>query len=375
MKTIIIHLISVLVAISLKAQNPSYINEKPVTINGYTLDAMEPHLSTDGNAIFFNSLNDGITTSLHYAGRVNDTVFTYIGLVPIVNQTITPRLDAVASVDTANNFYWVSTRSWPSINENLERIRFLTSGYNNRGKVYGDFYINAPGWLIMDAAINYYGDKLIYCNALFNGCSGGPCKASMGIAQKINDSTFNKTPTSTTLFASINDTSNYIVYAPFLTKDELELYYTRLLKGGTQTEVMVATRSSTTAVFGTPTVLVTAPSVFPEASTLTNDKLKMYYHKYVSGKYELHLRYRVLNTDIYENASEALYTIFPNPTSNNLCITSHTVLNSVTIYNLLGEIVVKLKSNNTKEEIAMRDLPNGIYIISAHGYYSKVIKE
>ena len=375
MKTIIIYLISVLFTINLKAQNPLYNNEKPVTINGYTLDAMEPHLSTDGNVIFFNSLNDGITTSLHYAGRVNDTVFNYIGLVPIVNQTITPRLDAVASIDTANNFYWISTRSWPSINENLERIRFLTSGYNNRGKVYGNFYINAPGWLIMDAAINYYGDKLIYCNALFSGCSGAPCKASMGVAQKINDSTFNKTPTSATLFASINDTSNYIVYAPFLTKDELELYYTRLLKGGTQTEVMVVTRSSTNAVFGAPTVLVTAPSVLPEACTLTSDKLKMYYHKYVSGKYELHLRYRVLNTDIHENASEALYTLFPNPTSNNLYITSHTVLNSVTIYNLLGEIVMKLKSNNAKEEIAMRDLPNGIYIISAHGYYSKVIKE
>ena len=362
-------------AFYLKAQNPLYNNEKPVTINGYTLDAMEPHVSTDGNAIFFNSLNDGITTSLHYAGRVNDTVFNYIGLVPNVNQTITPRLDAVASVDTANNFYWVSTRSWPSINENLERIRFLTSGYNNRGKVYGDFYINASGWLIMDAAINYYGDKLIYCNALFNGCAGPPCKASLGIAQKINDSTFNKMPTTSALFASINDTSNYIVYAPFLTKDELELHYTRLLKGASQTEVMVATRSSTSNVFGLPTVLVTAPSVFPEASTLTNDKSKMYYHQYVGGKYRLYLRYRVLSTDIHENTSKSLYTIFPNPTSHNLYITSHTVLNSVTIYNVMGEIVMKLKSNNTREEIEMRDLPNGIYIIQAQGCYSKIIKE
>jgi hypothetical protein len=247
--------------ITLKAQNPIYSNEKAVTITGYTLDAMEPHLSTDGNAIFFNSLNDGITTSLHYAAKVNDTVFSYLGLVPIVNQTITPRLDGVASVDSSNNFYWISTRNYPTVFENLQRIRFLTAGYTNFGKVYGNFYIYLPGYLIMDAAVNYYGDKLIYCNALFSGCGGLPCKASMGIAQKVNDSTFNKMPLSSTWFASINDTTNYIVYAPFLTKNELELYYTRLLKSGTQTEIMVATRSTTNSAFGTPSLLIGSPNI------------------------------------------------------------------------------------------------------------------
>lgn len=358
-----------------KAQNPIYDNEKLVTINGYTLDAMEPHLSTDGNALFFNSLNDGITTSLHYAARVNDTVFNYMGLVPIVNQTITPRLDAVASIDTANNFYWVSTRSWPTITENLERIRFLTTSYNNRGKVYGDFYINSPGWLIMDAAVNYYGDKLIYCNAWFNGCPGVPCKASMGIAQKINDSTFNKIPTTNTLFASINDTVNYIVYAPFLTQDELELYYTRLLKGGTQTEIMVATRSTTVATFGTPSVLVTTPSVFPEAATLTADKLKMYFHKYVASKYKLHIRYRSLTTNVEERKDVELFKIFPTPTSNNIYIQSNRTLGIIIIYNALGEIVLKIESTTSIEEINLRDFSRGMYMISAQGYYSKFIKE
>jgi hypothetical protein len=35
---------------------PTFGNETQVTITGYTLDAMEPQLSTDGNALFFNSL-------------------------------------------------------------------------------------------------------------------------------------------------------------------------------------------------------------------------------------------------------------------------------------------------------------------------------
>lgn len=56
---------------------PLFSHETGVTINDFSLDAMEPALSTDGNALFFNSLNDGITTSLYYASKVNDSVFNY----------------------------------------------------------------------------------------------------------------------------------------------------------------------------------------------------------------------------------------------------------------------------------------------------------
>ena len=190
---------------------PLFGNETPVTIHGFTTDAMEPALSTDGNALFFNSLNDGITTSLHYASKVNDSVFNYIGLVPVINQTVTPRLDAVASLDSANNFYWVSTRDYPTNMDNLHRIRFLSSGFTNYGRVHGDFHIYLPGYIIMDASTSFDGNLMIYCNARFGGCLNNmPCEASMGIAQKVNDSTFNKLPNTSTLMAAINDTINYI---------------------------------------------------------------------------------------------------------------------------------------------------------------------
>lgn len=48
--------------------------------------------------------------------------------------------------------------------------------------------------------------------------------------------------------AAINNTVNYIVYAPHLSKDGLELYYTRLLKNGIQSEIMVSVRSTTNSV-------------------------------------------------------------------------------------------------------------------------------
>jgi hypothetical protein len=366
---------------NIEAQNPTFSNEKAVTITGYTLDAMEPHLSTDGNALFFNSLNDGITTSLHYAAKVNDTIFSYIGLVPIVNQTITPRLDAVASLDTANNFYWVSTRNWPTINENLQRIRFLQVGYTNRGRVYGNFYINSPGWLIMDAAINYYGDKLIYCNAWFNNCAGAPCKASMGIAQKLNDSTFNKMPSTNAWFASINDTVNYIVYAPFLTKDELELYYTRLLKNGTQTEIMVATRSTTNSAFGTPSILITAPAAFPEAATLTADKLKMYFHKKIGNTYKIFVRYRSTITSINENVFASKIRIYPNPASATIQIITNTSISkdeALEIYNSVGKLVLETTITHENKMVNISNLPSGFYFIkfkNQNGISQKFIKD
>lgn len=349
------------------AQNPVYAGEKTVTINGYTLDAMEPHLSTDGNALFFNSLNDGITTSLYYAARVNDTTFNYVGAVPIVNQTVTPRLDAVASIDTIDNFYWVSTRNWPSITENLWRIRFLQSGYTNYGRVYGNFYISTPGWIIMDAAISYYGDKMIYCNAWFNSCANNvPCKAALGYAQKINDSTFNKIANTSAIFANVNDTVNYIVYAPLLTEDELELFYTRLLHNGTQTEIMVSTRSNTNSAFGAPTLLVGAPNVVPEGPTLTSDRSKMYYHKKIGAIHKICVRYRMPSTRIEEQASASKLSIYPNPV-NDILYCDNTAF--IKVHDHFGKLIFSGQTN----KIDVSAWPNGIYFLNCNGSYSKKI--
>jgi hypothetical protein len=356
------------------AQNPVYGNEKLVTINGYTVDAMEPHLHTNDNALFFNSLNDGVATSLLYAVRVNDTSFNLVNFVPVVNQTVTPRLDAVASIDTMDNFYWVSTRGYPSNFDNLHRVRFLQSGYTNFGRVHGDFYIYQPGYLIMDAAISYYGDQLIYCNAYFNNCGSIPCDASMGIAQKVNDSVFNKIPNTSSIMASINDTVNYCVYAPNLTEDGLELYYTRFLKTGFNTEILVATRSSTNAAFGTPAILVNAPGLTPEAPTLTADKSKMYFHKKLNGTYRIYVRYRMPGTGVNENANKAAVSVFPNPVSSVIELNSGIEISLLELRNVLGDIVLRIHDPKGIKKVDVSELQNGIYVLSCDDHFTgKVI--
>ncbi len=107
-KILLLLIILVNCQLTFSQSHPTFGIERPVTIIGLSFDAMEPSLSADGNYMFFNNINNGITTSLYYASKVNDSTFTYIGELSGANQTTTPRLDAVASSDSSNRFYWTS---------------------------------------------------------------------------------------------------------------------------------------------------------------------------------------------------------------------------------------------------------------------------
>lgn len=355
---------------------PTFGNEFPVNINGLDFDAMEPSISADGNILFFNSKNDGITTSLYYAIKVNDTVFKYIGSLASANQIETPRLDAVASSDSANHFFWVSTRDYPAQFDNYFHGTFNGTDIINIGRLHGTFYIYIPGWLIMDAAINYDGTFLYFCNAYFNNCGASPCKAELGLAQRQNDSTFNKLSNSDSILQNINDT-NYIVYAPNVTKDGRELYYTRILKSNpTQTEICVSVRAAITEIFSLPFIIYASANI-SEAPAITTDKLEMYYHKKVNGVYKIFLRYRTSSTEINEALNVKNVSFFPNP-SNNIINVSLPYPNhnySIEINSLLGQRFIRT-SNTTVIDIS--DMANGVYIMTIKQdnkiWTSKIIK-
>ena len=181
---------------------PVFGSEIKVTVSGLTFDAMEPFVSLDGNTLFFNSLNSGGNTNLYYATKVDDSTFNFVGLVGGVYDSSLDHLDGVPSVDSLNNFFWVSLRNFP----NLHRGNYLLGNVSNITRTYGDFNIASPGWIIMDAAINYQGNLLYYCNAYFGPtfteCPGVPCVARLGVAQKVNDSIFNKLINTDAIFSN-----------------------------------------------------------------------------------------------------------------------------------------------------------------------------
>jgi len=275
----------------------SFGEEMEVTINGLSFDAMEPFISPDGNYLFFNNLNDGINTKIFYAERVNDTVFNYIGELMGTNQTEPPHLDAVPDMDSNGNFYWTSTKNYPAELDNLFHGFFADGAVENIGRVQGDFYKNIPGWIVMDHGISVDGQFLYFNNARFNDTNcQGPCETEIGIAKKSNDSTFETLPASPSILENVNN-PNYIYYAPHISSDDLELYFTRYLKGlltpETVVEICVAPRSDATAPFSEPIVLFSGVlSEIIEAPTLTVDKNIMYYHRKTANTHKIVMRYR-----------------------------------------------------------------------------------
>lgn len=276
---------------------PFFGAEIEVTINGLSFDAMEPFVSPNGNYLFFNNLNDGVNTKLYYATKVNDSTFNYVGELIGTNQQITPHLDAVADMDSNGNFYWTSTRNYPSELNNLFYGTFSDGNVTNIARVQGDFNMNTPGWLIMDHGISLDGQFLYFNNARFDDANcQGPCETTLGVAQKDNASTFSTLSNSESILQNIND-ANYIYYAPCISSDNLELYYTRYLKGqitaNTVFEICVAVRNNSSSEFSIPRVLFSEViSNLIEAPTLTVDKNIMYYHQKTSDSHKIMMRYR-----------------------------------------------------------------------------------
>ena len=83
---------------------------------------MEPFLSRDDCYLFFNNSNaPGVNTNLHYALRVDDLTFQYMGEIENVNSEV---LDAVASMDAAGNLYFVSLRDYGDTLTSIYRAQF-----------------------------------------------------------------------------------------------------------------------------------------------------------------------------------------------------------------------------------------------------------
>ncbi len=93
-------------------------------------------------------------------------------------------------------------------------------------------------------------------------------------------------------------------------------------------------------------------------------------------------RVRKVNLNVSTENNKAFFIkeelkLFPNPTTTNLSISNNgSIINSVSIYNLIGQLLYNNEYNNTKVELYVGNLPKGVYIIKVNGYIiQKFIKE
>jgi Tol biopolymer transport system component len=246
-----------------------------VSIAGYEGDVMEPFLTRDGKYLFFNNRNDpGVNTNLYWADRVDDLHFRYRGEIAGVN---TANLEAVASMDTSGNFYFVSNRSYSKTASTLYRAKFADGALANIELIRG-VSLNRHGIVNFDAEISADGNTLYFVESEFSW-RGQPKSARILLGRR-HGNEFQRDPASETILQAIN-TGNFS-YAPATSASECEIFFTRL--DSTGPAIYTARRADRTRPFGTP-VRIAAINGFAEAPTLSPDEKSLYYHKRENGKF------------------------------------------------------------------------------------------
>lgn len=258
-----------------------------VSVIGYEGNLMEPFLSRDGSILFFNNLNSlPENTNLHWALKIDDTSFDYQGELEGVN---TEDLEGVATLDNANNLFFVYTGEYETSLATIFKGRF-SDGTVTGKEVVENLSLNQPGWVNFDVEVSANGNSLYVVDGRYDE-NGGPYEANIFLAIR-NGTSFQRATNSAEILQNIN--TEHLEYAAAISSDELELYFTRILVPygpDPDSQILIAKRSSTSEPFGEPQ-RISELSGFVEAPTLTPDNSAFYYHKKVSGKYVLLYRER-----------------------------------------------------------------------------------
>jgi Tol biopolymer transport system component len=252
-----------------------------VSINGYTGDAMEPFLTRDGRYLLFNNRNDSSeNTNLHWARRVDDLTFSYLGEIPGVN---TPALEGVPSIDRDGNLYFVSTRSYKQTSSTIYRAKFI-DGVATTPELVEGISRRTPGWVNFDAEISADGNTLYFVDGYF-GSANQPQSAILVAAARSGKS-FRRLTENPRLFSNVN--SDSLQYAPDVSADELELFFTRVkrIEPSAEPAIFRSVRDKVDQPFSIPQ-RISAIQGFAEAPTLSPDGRSLYYHARVNRHFRI----------------------------------------------------------------------------------------
>lgn len=289
------------------ASGSAFGNPRQVAILDYQGDAMEPFLSMDGNTLFFNNRNsdtlpDGSEndTDIHYAHRIDDTTFQYMGTVDGADTDAIPgvnELEGVASMDLLNKFYWVDTSHYldqagPDYLLSLFRADYANGALTNRESLPnlksdrppGQDPI--PGELVFDAYIHCLGEELYFSEGIFSG-KPYPDAADICLALE-NNGTFAVAADSREQLALVN--TDDLEYAPCISPDRLELFFTRLSgseQSGFTFGIYRALRPSAASPWTRVEKIEAIDGDATEAPSLSFDGRLLYYHRLISGEFTI----------------------------------------------------------------------------------------
>ena len=260
---------------------PAYRNfgaARVVVIRGYVGDAMEPFVTRDGRFLLFNNRNGaGDQTDLFYAARIDDVTFVYRGPLAGANSAA---LDGVASVDDRGVLFFISARSYDRTLATIYRAKF-DDGVVTQAAIVPGIVPARRGLVDFDAEISADGSTLYYVEGDFSGGGGVPSGATIRSARR-GGTGYRPDPSDTHVLAAVNDG---FAYAPCVSRDGLELFFTRAARGMPPT-VWRAARTAADRPFGAP-ARVTAAVGFVEAPSLSGDGRRLYFHRKVGNRFAL----------------------------------------------------------------------------------------
>jgi len=260
------------------ASAAKFENPQKVKIIDYNGHAMEPYISRDGEYLFWNNLNnlDVENTNLHYAKKISDVTFVYKGEIKGVN---TEFLEAVPAIDRNGNFFFVSTKSYTQDFSTLYTGEFKDGSVKNVRLLSMDFSKGKPPYVNFDVEISADGNTLYAVEGTFKG-GAVPTTAKIILAFK-NGELFEAGDQS--ILKNIN--TDALEYAPSISSDGLELYFTRLAFNAVgmfdrdEMGIYVSTRDNLLQPFGEPVKIEAIQGSNTEGSTITDDGNTVYFHK------------------------------------------------------------------------------------------------
>ncbi len=257
------------------SSNPIFGNPERVTILGYSGDVMEPFVSRDGAALFFN--DNGADKDIYYATAIGPTTFQFQGAISAIS---TPAVEGVPSMDSANRFYYVSTANYspPTSYDTLYGGTWTGSTVTGSAPVTG-LAIETPGFINFDLDISPDGSTLYFADGDFTGGNNFPNAADIVIAVD-EGGAFVRHTDSAAIMANVNTAD--LEYAPAISADGLELYFTRLNLSTMEARIYGTIRPSLNSPFAAPR-LVGAIESFAEGPAFSPDENSLYYHKLNTG--------------------------------------------------------------------------------------------
>jgi hypothetical protein len=263
----------------------NFANEQPVEILGFDGNAMEVSVSFDERYLFFNDnlKNSPPEKDIHWAERTSDNTFEYRGRLAGVNS---PVVDSSPDMDSSGNLYFTSLVDYgKDRTTTLREGSFLNGKVESSETITGNIYANKPRWTTLDPDVTPDGSILVYSEGYFD--TTPPSIMNVHIARRTGNSEYTLDPNDSTLLKNLN--TNNLEYAPTISADGNELFFTRLDKSKGFEEgvnIMVATRLSADETFCPPQVISAITGVV-EAPSLSGDEKTLYYHKLVGGKFKI----------------------------------------------------------------------------------------